>query len=122
MRITQTQPVDQLPRAWRQRRRLSQLELALAAEISPQHLSFLETGRSLPSRDILLWLARQLKVLLREQNMLLLAAGYVPVFPERSLDAPEMEAARRAVELVLAAPGSAWSHNLPPLVNRFLAL
>jgi transcriptional regulator with XRE-family HTH domain len=102
MQMTHTQPVGQLLRAWRQRRRLSQLDLALEAEISPRHLSFLETGRSTPSRDMLLRLAEQLSVPLREQNVLLVAAGYAPVFPERPLEAPEMEAARRAIDVVLA--------------------
>jgi transcriptional regulator with XRE-family HTH domain len=101
MQIHHPQPVGQLLRAWRQRRRLSQLDLALDAEISPRHLSFVETGRSAPSREMLLRLAEQLAVPLREQNVLLLAAGYAPVFPERSLEAPEMEAARQAVALVL---------------------
>lgn len=102
MQMTAAQPVGQLLREWRQRRRLSQLDLALEAEISPRHLSFLETGRSLPSREMLLRLAEQLRVPLREQNLLLLAAGYAPRFPERSLGSPEMEAARHAVDLVLA--------------------
>ncbi|GAB4192006.1 MAG: helix-turn-helix transcriptional regulator [Roseiflexaceae bacterium] len=88
-------------RTWRQRRRLSQLALAVEAEISPKHLSFLETGRATPSRDMLLRLAEQLDVPLREQNILLVAAGYAPVFGERPLDAPDLQAARRAAELVL---------------------
>src|SRR5262249_231193 len=86
-------PVGDHLRAWRQRRRLSQLDLALEAEISPRHLSFLETGRSQPSRDMLLHLAERLDVPLRERNTMLLAAGYAPVFPERSLDDPAMRAA-----------------------------
>jgi transcriptional regulator with XRE-family HTH domain len=102
MHTSHSQPVGQLLRAWRQRRRLSQLDLAAEAEISPRHLSFVETGRARPSREMLLHLAEQLAVPLREQNALLLAAGYAPVFAERSLQSPEMEAARRAVELVLA--------------------
>jgi transcriptional regulator with XRE-family HTH domain len=92
---------DQL-REWRQRRRLSQLDLALEAEISTRHLSFLETGRSVPSRDMVLHLAERLDVPLRERNVLLIAAGYAPVFPERSLDDPALRAARRAIDLVLA--------------------
>jgi transcriptional regulator with XRE-family HTH domain len=102
MQMTHTQPVGQLLRSWRQRRRLSQLDLALDAEISPRHLSFLETGRSLPSREVLLRLAEQLTVPLRERNVLLVAAGYAPVFAERPLESPELQAARQAVELVLA--------------------
>lgn len=88
-------------RTWRQRRRLSQLDLALEAEISTRHLSFVETGRAQPSRDMVLHLAERLEVPLRERNRLLVAAGYAPVYPERSLDDPAMEAARRAVDLVL---------------------
>lgn len=92
-----------LLRAWRQRRRLSQLDLALDAGISSRHLSFVETGKSLPSRAMVLRLAERLDVPLREQNLLLLAAGYAPAFPERSFDAPSLAEARRAVERVLAA-------------------
>ncbi|HEU4328143.1 MAG TPA: helix-turn-helix transcriptional regulator [Roseiflexaceae bacterium] len=101
MNTQPSQPVGQLLRGWRQRRRLSQLELAVEAEISPKHLSFLETGRSTPSRDMLLRLAEQLDVPLREQNILLVAAGYAPVFGERPLDAPDLQAARQAADLVL---------------------
>ncbi len=88
-------------RAWRQRRRMSQLDLALDAEISQKHLSFVESGRSAPSRDMVLTLADRLGVPLRERNVLLLAAGYAPVFPERPLSDPAMRAARAAVEMVL---------------------
>ncbi|HYF52877.1 MAG TPA: helix-turn-helix transcriptional regulator [Salinarimonas sp.] len=88
-------------RSWRQRRRMSQLDLALDAEISQKHLSFVESGRSSPSRDMVLNLAERLGVPLRERNVLLLAAGYAPLFPERSLDDPAMRAARAAVEMVL---------------------
>src|SRR3954463_12592361 len=88
-------------RDWRQRRRLSQLDLALEAEISTKHLSFLETGRSQPSRDMVLRLAERLDVPLRERNVLLVSAGYAPVFPQRPLADPALEAARRAVDLVL---------------------
>lgn len=94
--------VGHLLREWCQRRRLSQLDLALETAISPRHLSFVETGRSTPSRDVLLRLAERLAVPLREQNILLVAAGYAPVFPERHLDDPALQAARQAVELVLA--------------------
>jgi len=96
------QPVGDLLREWRQRRRLSQLELALEADISTKHLSFLETGRSQPSREMLLRLAEQLEIPLRERNVLLVAAGYAPVFAERALDDPALAAARKAVDLVLA--------------------
>lgn len=90
-------------RDWRQKRRLSQLDLACEAEISTRHLSFLETGRAAPSRDMVLRLAERLDVPLRERNALLLAAGFAPVFPERSLDDPGLAAAKVAVEALLAA-------------------
>src|SRR6187399_2622606 len=90
-------------REWRQRRRMSQLQLACEAEISARHLSFLETGRSTPSREMILHLAEQLQIPARERNVLLITAGYAPIFPERRLDDPALEAARQAVELVLEA-------------------
>src|SRR5215212_9369246 len=89
-------------REWRQRRGLSQLDLALEAEISARHLSFVETGRSQPSREMVLRLAERLTIPLRERNVLLVATGFAPVFPERRLEDPALEPARRAVELVLA--------------------
>jgi transcriptional regulator with XRE-family HTH domain len=95
-------PVGELLRQWRQRRRMSQLDLACEAEISTRHLSFLETGRSQPSREMLLRLAEWLDVPLRERNAMLLAAGYAPVFSERPLADPSMQAARDAVERILA--------------------
>jgi transcriptional regulator with XRE-family HTH domain len=98
----QTQSVGNLLRDWRRRRRLSQLDLACEADISARHLSFLETGRSLPSREMVLRLAEQLEIPLRERNALLVAAGYAPVFRERPLEDPSLQAARRAVDLVLA--------------------
>src|SRR4051794_6575091 len=88
-------------REWRQRRRLSQLDLALDAEISTRHLSFLETGRAQPSRDMVMLLAEQLEVPLRERNVLLMAAGFAPVFVERALDDPALAPARRAIDLIL---------------------
>lgn len=99
--MSQQTPIGQMLRDWRKRRRLSQLDLALDANISARHLSFLETGRSWPSREMLLRLAERLGVPPREQNALLLAAGFAPVYPERSLDSPELESAKRAVELIL---------------------
>jgi transcriptional regulator with XRE-family HTH domain len=96
------QPVGPLLRQWRNRRRLSQLDFAVEANISARHLSFLETGRAQPSRDMLLHLAEQLAIPLRERNVLLVAAGYAPVFPERALDDPALQAARRAIDQVLA--------------------
>lgn len=91
----------ELLREWRQRRRLSQLELTLAAGVSARHLSFLETGRSRPSRDMALALAERLDVPLRERNLLLAAAGFAPAYPRRPLEAPEMGAVREAIDLVL---------------------
>lgn len=96
-------PVGDLLRAWRRRRSLSQLELALEAEVSARHLSFLETGRSQPSREMVIRLAEELDIPLRERNALLLAAGYAPVYAERSLDAPEMGPVRQAVDRFLRA-------------------
>ena len=90
-------------RDWRQRRRLSQLDLAHAAEISPRHLSFLETGRSQPSREMVLRLAERLEVPPRERNALLVAAGFAPMFRARALDDPALEAAKRAIERILEA-------------------
>jgi transcriptional regulator with XRE-family HTH domain len=88
-------------RNWRNRRRLSQLDFALDVDISQKHLSFMESGRSAPSREMVLRLSEHLKVPLRERNVMLLAAGYAPVFPERSLDDPALKAARTAIDLVL---------------------
>ena len=99
---TASRPVGDLLREWRQRRRMSQLDLACEAEISTKHLSFMETGRSTPSREMVLLLAEQLDVPLRARNALLTAAGYAPVFPERRLDDPAMAVARQAIDLVLA--------------------
>lgn len=96
-------PVGVLLRAWRQRRRRSQLDLALDAELSQRHLSFVENGRASPSREMVLRLAEHLDVPLRERNGLLLAAGYAPLYPERPLDDPAMRAAREAVALILRA-------------------
>jgi transcriptional regulator with XRE-family HTH domain len=104
-RADRTQPVhigDHL-REWRQRRHLSQLDLAGDAEISARHLSFVETGRAAPSRDMVLKLAERLNVPLRERNVLLVAAGFAPAFSQRSLDDPALKSARAAIELVLKA-------------------
>src|ERR1700760_3144055 len=90
-------------REWRQRRHLSQLDLAVDAEISARHLSFVETGRAAPSRDMVLRLAERLDVPLRERNVLLVAAGFAPAFPQRSLDDPALKSARAAIDLVLKA-------------------
>ena len=80
---------------------MSQLDLACEADVSARHLSFVETGRAAPSRAMVLRLAEQLEVPVRERNVLLVSAGYAPVFAERSLDAPEMAAARAAIDLLL---------------------
>src|SRR5512138_3641110 len=96
-----TRPVGDLLREWRQRRRMSQLDFSVEAEISSKHLSFLETGRSQPSRDMVLHLAELLDVPLRERNSLLIAAGFAPMFKEHALNDPALQAARDAVELVL---------------------
>src|SRR6516225_1051589 len=91
--LDRREPVGGLLREWRRRRRLSQLDLACEAGISTRHLSFVETERALLSREMLLDLAEQLEVPVRERNVLLVAAGYAPVFPERSLRDPALAAA-----------------------------
>ncbi len=88
-------------REWRQHRRISQLALALELELSQKHLSFIESGRSIPSREVVLRIASGLDVPLRIRNLMLLAAGYAPRYLERPLDHPDLAAARDAVELVL---------------------
>jgi transcriptional regulator with XRE-family HTH domain len=92
-----------LLRQWREQRRLSQLELSLRAEISTKHLSFVETNRSSPSRELLLHLAEQLDIPLRERNQLLLAGGYAPIYPDAPLDTAGMETVRSAVRQLLVA-------------------
>lgn len=99
--MTSARPVGELIREWRQRRHKSQLELACDAEISTRHLSFVETGRASPSREMVLALAEELDVPLRARNSLLVAAGFAPVFPERPFGDPALESARHAVDLVL---------------------
>lgn len=94
-------PFGEHLRAWRLRRRMSQLDLAGEADISTRHLSFVETGRSVPSREMVLRLAERLDVPLRERNALLVAAGYAPMYRERPLDDPALAAAREAVQLIL---------------------
>ncbi|MEX0972626.1 MAG: helix-turn-helix transcriptional regulator [Solirubrobacterales bacterium] len=89
-------------RHWRERRRVTQLELALDAGISARHLSFVETGRSRPGREMLLGVLEQLKVPFREQNRLLLAAGHAPAYPERSLDDPGLAPVREALDVILS--------------------
>jgi transcriptional regulator with XRE-family HTH domain len=96
-----TQPVGEQLRQWRRKRQLSQLRLASHAEISTRHLSFIETGRSAPSREMILRLATHLDVPLRDRNDLLLAGGFAPTYRETALDAPEMSAVRSALRQVL---------------------
>ncbi len=95
------QPFGEHLRHWRQHRRLSQLDLAQEADVSTRHLSFVETGRASPSREMVLRLSERLDIPLRERNALLVAAGFAPMYRERSLDDPALAAARKAVELVL---------------------
>jgi transcriptional regulator with XRE-family HTH domain len=95
--------VGPLLREWRERRHVSQLEVALDAGISARHLSFVETGRSKPGREMLLRVLEQLEVPFREQNQLLLAAGHAPAFPERSLDDPDLAPVRDALDRILTA-------------------
>jgi transcriptional regulator with XRE-family HTH domain len=94
-------PFGDYLRQWRQQRRLSQLDLAQEADISTRHLSFVETGRSVPSREMVLRLAERLDIPLRERNALLVAAGYAPMYRERPLGDPALAPARRAVDLLL---------------------
>jgi transcriptional regulator with XRE-family HTH domain len=93
--------VGELLRSWRTRRQLTQLGLALEAGVSARHLSFIETGRSRPSAEMVLLLAQQLEVPLRERNRMLLAAGYAPGFPELSIDEPTMAPVREALDVIL---------------------
>src|SRR4051812_35244188 len=92
----------ELLRSWRQRRRVSQLDLAIEAEVSARHVSFLETGRARPSREMVMKLSEELEVPLRHRNRLLVAAGFAPVFPEREVRAPEMQVVRQALDKILA--------------------
>lgn len=96
-------PVGQMVRSWRQRRRLSQMELALDAGVSTRHLSFIETGRSKPSPEMLISLAERLDVPLRERNAWFLAAGYAPRYSQRSIDAPDMRPVHDALNRLLQA-------------------
>src|SRR6187397_1586779 len=90
-------------RTWRTRRRLSQLDLALDAHVSARHLSFVETGRSRPSETMVLHLAETLDVPLRERNRLLLAAGYAPVYSQHTLEEPELQPIKAALDQLLQA-------------------
>jgi transcriptional regulator with XRE-family HTH domain len=95
-------PIGLLLREWRAARKLSQLDLALAADMSARHLSCIETGKARPGRDALARVAAVLDMPLRERNALLLAAGYAPDYPEHAWETPELERMRQAVELILA--------------------
>src|SRR5438874_13489792 len=101
--VSPARGIGGLIRDWRQRRRLSQLDLAVNADVSARHLSFVETGRSKPSRELVLHLAEHLDVPLRERNGLLLAAGYAPLYHETPLDAEEMAPVREAIDKILAS-------------------
>jgi transcriptional regulator with XRE-family HTH domain len=101
MNTSTPQPFGDHLRHWRRHRRLSQLDLAHEAEISTRHLSFVETGRSVPSREMVLRLSERLDIPLRERNALLVAAGYAPMYRERPLNHPALDSARQAVELLL---------------------
>lgn len=94
-------PVGALLREWRERRRLSQLDLSIQAAVSARHLSFVETGRSRPTSEMILRLTEQLDVPLRERNSLLLAGGYAPAYPQHGLDEPELARVRDALRQVL---------------------
>lgn len=110
--------VGQLLREWRERRRLSQLDLSIRADISTRHLSFVETGRSRPTSEMILRLTDQLEVPLRERNSLLLAGGYAPAYPEHGLDEPALARVRAALRQVLTG------HQPYPavLINRWWEL
>ncbi|MCA1703168.1 MAG: helix-turn-helix transcriptional regulator [Actinobacteria bacterium] len=110
----QSAPVGALFREWRARRRVSQLELASEAGVSPRHVSFIESGRSKPSREMVIHLAEHLEVPLRERNALLLAAGYAPVYQQSDLDAPEMEPVRAALRTILTS----YEPNPAAVVDR----
>jgi transcriptional regulator with XRE-family HTH domain len=105
--VTATSPgsisVGPLLRGWRQRRRLSQLDVSARAAISTRHLSFLETGRAKPSREMVLHLAEELDVPLRERNTLLVAAGYAPIYQETPMDGEDMTAVRETLQQLLAS-------------------
>jgi transcriptional regulator with XRE-family HTH domain len=103
MTETFQRPVGELLRGWREHRRLSQLDLANRVEVSTRHVSFVETGRSQPSREMVLRLAEHLDVPLRDRNQLLLAGGYAPIYSESSLHSPAMLAIRTTLRRLLEA-------------------
>jgi transcriptional regulator with XRE-family HTH domain len=101
VRTANVSSLGRLLRHWRDARGLSQLGLALRARVSARHLSFVETGRSRPSADMVLQLAERLEVPLRNRNQLLLAAGHAPAFEQHDLEDPEMAPVRQAIDLIL---------------------
>src|SRR3954451_21240082 len=101
MATVTSETVGTLLREWRERRRVTQLGLALDAGASARHLSFVETGRSKPGREMMLAVLERLQVPFREQNRLLLLAGHAPAFPERSLEDPELQPVRDALDVIL---------------------
>jgi transcriptional regulator with XRE-family HTH domain len=103
MTTTLAPPFGETLKQWRRARRFSQLELAATAEVSQRHLSFLETGRSAPSREMVIHLATVLDVPLRDRNRWLASAGYAAAYPERSLDEPAMEQVRHVLDTILTA-------------------
>ena len=103
MTTIQTESIGEMLRGWRQRRKLSQLELSASAEVSSRHLSFLETGRSQPSREMIERLSEQLDVPLRERNQMLLSAGFAPQYAHRGLNSPELLSVSRAFSTILDA-------------------
>ena len=119
-------PVGELLRDWRTRRRRSQMDLSLEAGVSTRHLSFVETGRSRPSPELVLALAHHLDVPLRERNVLLLAAGYAPRFSQMSLDNPAMDHVRASIQRMLDAhdpyPGLAIDRQWNVIIANNAAL
>jgi transcriptional regulator with XRE-family HTH domain len=129
--LEQPVSVGELLRAWRSKRRLSQMEVGLVAGVSARHLSFVETGRAKPSPELLLAVAEVLQVPLRERNALLLAAGYAPRYPQTEWNAPDMAHVTQAIERLLAAhdpyPGVALDRGwnvvaANPAAQRLMAL
>lgn len=119
-------PIGQLVKAWREQRRMSQLELASEARISQKHLSFIESGRSAPSRDMIVHLSDHLDVPLRERNALLLSAGFAPIYRERAINDPALVRARATVEQILKAhepfPALAVDRNWNMIAGNTAAL
>jgi len=101
--MSDDRPVGVLLREWRHRRKLSQLDLAIQADVSSRHVSFVETGRTIPSSAMVLHLAEHLGVPLRERNRLLVAAGHAPLYRQRSLDDPDLDRVREALERFVRA-------------------